>query len=100
MKKVYYIIIVAGIAIISAFTISRFSKNKEVLSFKTTIAEKGNISSIITATGSLEAITTVEVGTQVSGIIQNIFVDLIQGLKAVRLSPFSIQLCYIHHYKA
>lgn len=82
MKKVFYIVVAIVLVLISAFTISRFSSNKEVLSFETTKAEKGDISSIITATGSLEAITTVEVGTQVSGIIQNIFVDFNSRVKS------------------
>lgn len=82
MKKIYYIIIIAVIALITILIIFRFSSNKEVLSFETIKAEKGDISSIITATGSLEAITTVDVGTQVSGIIQNIYVDFNSKVKS------------------
>ncbi len=82
MKKVYYIIIAAIIALIAVYAVSRISGNKEVLSFETTKVEKGDISSVITATGSLEAITTVDVGTQVSGIIQNIFVDFNSAVKS------------------
>ncbi len=74
MKKVYYIFLIV-IILVSIYAYVRIGNNKEVLSFETAVIEKGDISSIITATGSLEAITTVEVGTQVSGIIQNIFVD-------------------------
>ncbi len=81
MKKIYYIIIIL-IVLVSIYAYVRIGSNKEVLSFETTVIEKGNISSIITATGSLEAITTVEVGTQVSGIIQNIFVDFNSEVKS------------------
>lgn len=81
MKKIYYIIIIL-IILVSIYAYVRIGSNKEVLSFETTVIEKGNISSIITATGSLEAITTVEVGTQVSGIIQNIFVDFNSEVKS------------------
>jgi len=37
--------------------------------------ERGDIESVVSATGNLEAVTTVQVGTQVSGIIAEIFVD-------------------------
>ena len=37
--------------------------------------ESGNLSSTITATGTIEPVTKVEVGTQVSGIIDRIYVD-------------------------
>ena len=38
-------------------------------------AEKQDISTSITATGTIEPVTKVEVGTQVSGIISKIYVD-------------------------
>jgi HlyD family secretion protein len=37
--------------------------------------ERGGLESVVSTTGTLEAVTTVEVGTQVSGIISEIFVD-------------------------
>ena len=45
------------------------------LTFATTRVERGTIGSSITATGTIEPITQVEVGTQVSGIIAKIYVD-------------------------
>jgi len=81
MKKVYYIIIFALVALTAIYLTYSISRNKEILSFETTKIEKGDIRSIITATGSLEAITTVEVGTQVSGIIQDIYVDFNSTVK-------------------
>ncbi|WP_298369393.1 efflux RND transporter periplasmic adaptor subunit [uncultured Lutibacter sp.] len=45
------------------------------LEFTYTILEKGNIESIVSSTGTLEAIITVEVGTQISGTIKKIYVD-------------------------
>ncbi len=43
--------------------------------FENTTVQLGTIHSSITATGSIEPITQVEVGTQVSGIIDRIYVD-------------------------
>ncbi len=49
--------------------------NKAKVSFTTTIVERQNITTSITATGTIEPVTEVEVGTQVSGIIDKIYVD-------------------------
>ena len=43
--------------------------------YETTKVEKDTIKSIVTATGSIEPVTSVDVGTQVSGIISKIYVD-------------------------
>lgn len=43
--------------------------------YRTAPAEKGPITETVTATGNLNAVTTVQVGSQVSGAIQEILVD-------------------------
>ena len=50
------------------------SKETKV-TYNTATAERQNISTSITATGTIEPVTKVEVGTQVSGIIDKIYVD-------------------------
>lgn len=50
--------------------------------YETTIVEKGNISTTVTATGTIEPVTKVEVGTQVSGIVSKIYVDYNSEVKA------------------
>jgi HlyD family secretion protein len=37
--------------------------------------DQGNIESVVSSTGTIDAVTTVEVGTQVSGIVSTIYVD-------------------------
>ena len=44
-------------------------------SFTTAKVEKGNIQTSITATGTIEPVTSVTVGTQVSGIVSRLYVD-------------------------
>jgi len=52
------------------------SCNKEIkVNYKTGKVERQNITTSITATGTIEPVTKVEVGTQVSGIISKIYVD-------------------------
>lgn len=77
MKKKKIILSVIAIIVLAA-VIAWFSagkKQKQTISFNTAKVEKGDISSSVTATGTVEPVTEVEVGTQVSGIIDKIYVD-------------------------
>ena len=47
----------------------------EKTEFETARVEKGNIHTSITATGTIEPVTSVTVGTQVSGIVSKLYVD-------------------------
>jgi len=78
-----YLIIVAIIVILGgiAFLIFPGSK-KTITTLSTTKAEKGSLSVAVTATGTVEPITLVEVGTQVSGVISKIYVDYNSEVKA------------------
>lgn len=49
--------------------------DKVQISYSTAKVERANISTTVTATGTIEPVTKVEVGTQVSGIIDKIYVD-------------------------
>ena len=75
MKKILIILGVVILILITIFGFLRINNTSEQIEFETETISTGDINSSITATGSLEAITTVDVGTQVSGIIQKIFVD-------------------------
>ena len=50
-------------------------KNEEKIEFETAQVKKDNIHSTITATGTIEPVTSVTVGTQVSGIVSKLYVD-------------------------
>jgi len=50
-------------------------KGKKSYTFETAVVKKGSIINTITATGTVEADTTVLIGTQVSGVINKIYVD-------------------------
>lgn len=51
------------------------AKGEQKVVYETTTVTKGEISESITATGTIEPVTEVTVGTQVSGIIDKIYVD-------------------------
>ncbi len=65
--------IVAVVAIIGIFLSG--GKKKEKISFDTAKVEKSDIQTTITATGTIEPVTSVTVGTQVSGIVSHLYVD-------------------------
>ena len=50
-------------------------KKEQKAEFSTAKVEKRNISTSITATGTIEPVTSVTVGTQVSGIVSKLYVD-------------------------
>ena len=62
-----------------------FGRTKQTISIETAKIEKGTISNTVTATGTLEAVKTVEVGTQVSGVIEKLFVDYNSQVKKGQL---------------
>lgn len=49
--------------------------NKNAVSLETVKAEKGELSETVTATGTVESVTSVDVGTQVTGIIDKLYAD-------------------------
>ena len=75
MKKVIISVIIILIAggIGTYFYLN--GKKYQAPNWKTVKIERGNISVNVTATGTLNAITTVQVGAQVSGIVAKIMVD-------------------------
>jgi len=73
MKKYIIIAVVALLAV--AAGIYYFKTRKPEISYKTAKLEKGTIVSTVSATGNLSAVTTILVGTQVSGTIQKLYVD-------------------------
>lgn len=50
-------------------------QSEQKVTYSSAKAEKTNLSTSVTATGTIEPVTKVEVGTQVSGIISKIYVD-------------------------
>jgi len=84
-KKILIISAVAVIAVSVLLLMKPFSKKEAAVTFETVNVEKGVITNTVTATGTIEAITTIEVGTQVSGIIQHIYVDFNDNVKQGQL---------------
>jgi HlyD family secretion protein len=66
--------------------------------YRTETVDKGTVSETVTATGTISAVTTVQVGSQVSGIIAKIYVDFNSPVKRGQLlaeldpTPFNLQV--------
>ena len=77
MNKKKTALIAAAVIVILGFGywLLAGGESKQKVTFATAKVERNNISESITATGTIEPVTEVEVGTQVSGIIDKIYVD-------------------------
>lgn len=73
-KKGWIAIGVVAVMII-AWLLLRGGKKEEKITFDTAKVENTNIQTSITATGTIEPVTSVTVGTQVSGIVSHLYVD-------------------------
>lgn len=74
-KKITAIAVAAVAVTAAAWTIIGGGKDIAPVTYKTAKVEKATMENSITATGTIEPVTSVEVGTQVSGIIDKIYVD-------------------------
>ncbi len=82
-KSVVVMIIVLIVASVATYLFS--SKSESGFTIETVKVEKGSVSNTITATGTLQATDTVVVGTQVSGVIQKLYVDFNSNVRKGQL---------------
>ncbi|HET7318523.1 MAG TPA: biotin/lipoyl-binding protein, partial [Nitrospirota bacterium] len=62
-----------------------FACKSDTLSYRTEPVTRGDIQATVTATGTVNAVTTVQVGTQVSGTIKTLYVDFNSRVKKRQL---------------
>jgi HlyD family secretion protein len=86
-------VVLAGIAVVGATTYDRLGAAPPVVT--TDAVSRGSIVNVVSATGTLEAVETVEVGTQVSGSVQSLGADfnaiVRKGQVLARLDPSLIR---------
>lgn len=75
MKKKLIIGIVAVALVAGGIYFFAGRESVKGLKLETALVNRGSITNAVTATGTVEPVTTVDVGTQVSGIIYKIYVD-------------------------
>lgn len=60
------------------------SKNEEQIDFKQEAVTAQTLQNSVTATGTIETVTSVTVGTQVSGIVNKLYVDYNSQVKKAK----------------
>lgn len=74
ISKVWILVAIVVVLAAVAFLLSG-NKKKEEVQFNTAQVAPANIVNTVTATGTIEPVTSVTVGTQVSGIVSKLYVD-------------------------
>ena len=87
--------LVFAIAAFSVWTLGGCGKSQAKSPYRWGVADRGNIQTVVTATGTANAVTMVEVGSQVSATIKEILVDFNSPVKKgqviARLDPTFLQ---------
>jgi HlyD family secretion protein len=96
MKR-WIIILIAALAVVAALLWWRGSSSgkRQVTPYRMGVADRGTVQTVVSATGTASAVTTVSVGSQVSGTITHIYVDfnspVKQGQVIARIDPTFLQ---------
>ena len=78
----WIIIIVAAVAVIAGGVWYFAGRNEATPQYQTVLVARGDLTQVVTATGTLNPVTNVTVGSQVSGIIQTLYADWNSPVKA------------------
>jgi HlyD family secretion protein len=84
-KKLITLTVAAVAAATSGYVLYRRAHSEAAPAYRLAAIERGNLESTVAATGSLGAVRTVQVGTQVSGQISAIYVDFNSKVKKGQL---------------
>ena len=85
-KKIKKIIIIALLAVVAFVGYQFFMKEKPTpIILQTDEVTQGDVTTEVTATGSVQPVDEVEVGTQVSGLVSKIYVDYNSQVKKGQL---------------
>lgn len=83
-KKTIVAVVAVAVVVLVLWLVLRPGKGDTIL-LETAPAERMTVRNSVTATGTVEPVTEVEVGTQVSGIIDRLYVDYNDVVKAGQL---------------
>ena len=75
MKRTAWLVTAAAVLVIGGGTALILKSGKTEIKFRTAKVDKGNITQRISATGTLNALIQVPVGTQVSGVVTALYAD-------------------------
>src|SRR5690242_3685989 len=81
MKKLHVAAAITGLSMLTGLWVYRRADARETPVYRYATVTRGNLQSTVSATGTLSAVTTVQVGTQVSGQVSAIYVDFNDKVK-------------------
>jgi HlyD family secretion protein len=84
VRRRHWVIAIGIVVVASAFAAFQF-RGQEKAQYFTSKAERGDIREVVEATGTINAVITVQVGSQVSGTISHLFVDFNSRVKKGQL---------------
>ena len=95
MKKKIIILSIITVVVIATGLFFYLRGNGNNMAYKTEKVSRGEINALVTATGTVNAVTTVSVGTQVSGTIKRLMVDynspVKKGQLLAQIDPSTVQ---------
>ena len=95
MRRVTVIVAVLALGLAIAGYVFFNGERKVPVRYRTVAVERGTVVSLVTATGTINPITTIQVGSQVSGMIESLHADFNSRVKAnqvvARIDPFPYQ---------
>jgi HlyD family secretion protein len=84
-KKVVVPITLVAVIGLAALLVNHFAFAQQAPAFRFVTVERGDLQALVSATGTLNAVTTVSVGTQVSGQVSALLVDFNSHVKKGQL---------------
>ena len=82
LKKLVFTVVALLLVGGAGFAYWRMAGNTEESPFVTTPVQRGNVTQVVASTGTLQAVVTVQVGSQVSGTIDKLFANFNSKVKA------------------
>lgn len=84
-RRVFVVIGLAAALALGWWLVDRYALSPDAPAFRFTTVERGDVQAAVSATGSLQAVNTVSVGTQVSGQVSELLVDFNSEVKKGQL---------------
>jgi HlyD family secretion protein len=82
MRRIGFIVSVVAIAIAIGGYVFFNGERKSPVRYRTAVVERGQVVSVVSATGTINPVVSVQVGTQVSGMIKSLHADFNSRVKA------------------
>jgi HlyD family secretion protein len=98
LRRLLWMLLLAVVVTAVVLVVLKRRESVEESAYRTAPVDRGDITMTVTATGSLSAVTTVQVGSQVSGIIRALYADFNTAVRAGQVlaeldpTPFQAQV--------